>query len=81
MDKKKKRKKRDDITLLRDELNKLIKMRNAEKNCVESIRAIVKRLHDDKSDKQLQEVSKEIDEAIETIKLGVNLLRAAHSRH
>ena len=57
-DKKRKKTKKDDLTILKDSINKVLKLRKAEKNEIETIMQIMKRVTGDRNFMQLADHEK-----------------------
>jgi len=57
-DKKRKKTKKDDLTILKDSINKVLKLRKAEKNEIETILKIMKRVTGDRNFMQLADHEK-----------------------
>ncbi len=80
-DKKKKTKKKDDFTKLKNSLSKILKVRKVEKNELETALAIIRRIGDDRSIKKTLEEFDKTTEELQKAKDIITSVRRQMPRH
>jgi hypothetical protein len=76
----KKKQKKDDLTIMRDSINRVLKMRRAEKNEIETILTIMKRFSNDRSIKQTLANHEKATEQLQEAKDLITSVRRLLSR-
>lgn len=81
MGNKKRKTKKDDLTILKDLIDKVLKMREAEKNGIESILTVMKRLANDQNIKKMLEDHQKATEQLQEAKDLIVSVRKLLSKH